>query len=191
VIINGVPSIDCGLGGGDGGPDGGGGPDPEPNCASAFVPQLQNAAHYDVLYRVLNENSYGLGGANLLKEDLYMVSVLQNRTTNPAFNLLNEQANNIDNQAKYAGNPASIDYNYRNLSSLIANKYNLDLSSTDCQSFLNDISTAQQAIQQVLSTGSVNPSVYYWLRKGSSLTGIGPLITTINNTSFYGTKTRR
>ncbi len=163
----------------------------EPNCASAFVGQLTSAPHYDVLYRVLNENSYGLGAKDLSQEDLYIVSVLQNRAATPgAGNLSNGQdSRNIDNQARYAGNPASTNYNYANLGNLISAKYNLPLSSADCQSFLQDISTAQQAITQVLTSGSVNTSVFFWYTKGfntSNLPWVGSMITSINNNSFYG-----
>ncbi len=169
-------------------------PPPPPDvvpCSSIFVPQLTNAPHADVLYRVLNENSYGLGAKDLSQEDLYIVSVLQNRATSTsgAGNLGNGQnSGSIDNQAKYAGNPSSTNYNYANLSQLIGAKYNLSADSPDCQSFLQDISTAQQAISQVLSTGSVNKSVFYWYTKGFTHlpSYVGGLITTINNTSFYG-----
>ena len=116
-----------------------------------------------------------------------MVSVLQNRVGNSAFNLLNGQANTIDNQAKYAGNPASTNYNYANLGNLTAQKWNLPLTSSDCQSFLADISTAESTIQQVLTQGSANTSVYYWYAAGATpWSGAGSVITTINNTSFYG-----
>jgi hypothetical protein len=151
---------------------------------------LTNASHYDVLYRVLNENSYGLGATNLTQEDLYIVSVLQNRanSTTGAGNLSNGQnSGSIDNQAKYAGNPSSTSYSYPNLSNLIAGKYNLASDSADCQSFLQDISTAQSAIQQVLTGGSVNSSVFFWYTKGYQPPSyVGGLITTINNNSFYG-----
>jgi RHS repeat-associated protein len=161
-----------------------------PNCASAFVPELAGASHYDVLYRVLNENSYGLGAEDLLQEDLYIVSVLENRVTTPgAGNLANGvDSRNIDNQARYAGNPGSLKYSYPNLSILIANKFNLPLTSANCQSFLQDISTAEQAIQQVLSTGSVNESVFFWYTAGYGPlpSYVGALITTTNNNSFYG-----
>jgi hypothetical protein len=143
------------------------------------------------LYRVLNENSYGLGAGNLLQEDLYIVSVLQNRAATPgAGNLSNGQdSRSIDNQARYAGNPPSTNYSYLNLSNLIAAKYHLSVNSPDCQSFLQDISTAQQAISQVLTSGSVNRSVFFWYTKGfdtSNLPWVGSLITSINNNSFYG-----
>jgi len=163
---------------------------PPPDCASAFTPQLTNASHYDVLARVLNENSYGLGASNLLQEDLYIVSVLQNRATTPGAGNLNngQDSRSIDNQAKYAGNPSSTSYSYPNLSNLIQAKANLPLDSAGCQSFLNDISTAQKAIQQVLTTGSVDTSVFFWYTKGYGPlpSYVGKLIMTINNNSFYG-----
>ena len=109
-----------------------------PDCASAFTPQLTNAWHYDVLARVFNENSYGLGASNLLQEDLYIVSVLQNRATTPGAGNLNNGQNSrsIDNQAKYAGNPSSTSFGYPNLSNLIQAKTNLSLDLRAAKAFL-------------------------------------------------------
>ena len=167
-------------------------PNPVANvpCGASITQNLTGLAHLDVVLRVLNENSYGLGYTDLANEDLNIASVLQNRATTPGAGNLNngQDSRSIDNQARYAGDPSSTDYNYQNVSNLIAAKYNLALTSPDCQSFLRDISTANQAVGQVLSTGSVSTSVFFWYTKGYGPlpSYVGDPITTINNTTFYG-----
>jgi RHS repeat-associated protein len=162
-------------------------------CGPSIESSLNGASHEDTVLRVLNENSYGLGSTNLAQEDLYIASVLQNRANSRLFNLGNGQSSaSIDNQAKYAGNPNSTQYNYANVATLVAQKYNLPLDSPDCQSFLQDINTAIAAVTQVTSSGSANTSVYWWYSAGTPPNiAAGPLITTINHTSFYGQRRPR
>jgi RHS repeat-associated protein len=164
-----------------------------PLCGSSIVNALSGTSHLDTVFRVLNENSYGLGSTNLLQEDLYIASVLNNRTTNSYFNLGNgANSSSIDNQARYAGAPNSTNYNYANVGNLIDQRYGLPLDSVACQSFLQDISTAITAVNQVTSSGSVNTSVYWWYSAGyPPNVAAGPIITTINHTSFYGQRKPR
>jgi hypothetical protein len=158
---------------------------------------LHNVPHADLLGRVLNENSFGIGtapGTDLFEEDVYIVSVLWNRTTMPSvFPLPFGKSSDIDDQARYAGNPSNKNYNFANLDILETHYANMPLSSTPCQSFIRNIELAQEAIQLVLSNQvSADNRVFFWFTRGATPTAndgsVGKLITTINNTSFYGIK---
>jgi hypothetical protein len=155
-----------------------------------FTPTLLDAVHQDVLYRVLNENTFG--GNDQLKEDEGIVSVLANRAANPGlgFNLPNGTSTSIDDQAKYAGSPRSKTYNYQNLDNLWEQFANVPSTSSDCQKFLDDITTAQDAINQVLSGQARTSNIYFWFAAGATPTAkdgrVGALVSTWDNTSFYG-----